>query len=155
MPPLSMAEVEIDPAVRCSLQERAELEALRFKWIESEKAGHDLGEAAIRLWIGRFWNRFLRQHWLEHLAGDVHWIEFDARTFAILRRPGLVDSPLAETIVERFRWGEENLHIIQWAMDVGQPMEEVRAILTLLDVNSSRLSCQFDPARPRYRHAAG
>ena len=155
MSPLSSAEVEIEPKVRSSLQERGELEALRFKWIESEKAGYDLGESAIRLWICRYWNRFLRQKWLEHLHGETFWIEFDPRTFAILRRSHLLESPLTETILEHFRWGEENLHIIQWAMDVGQPMDEIRAILTALDVNSSRIPCQFDPARPRYRNAAG
>lgn len=155
MQPLSTAEVEIEPKVRSSLQERGELEALRFKWIESEKAGHDLGESAIRLWICRYWNRFIRQRWLEHLDGGTYWIEFDARSFGILHRSSILECPLAEAIVEHFRWGEENLHVIQWAMDTGQPMDQVRAILTALDVNSSRIACLFDPARPRYRHAAG
>lgn len=155
MAALMMAEVEADPKHRASLQERAELEALRFKWIESEKAGYDLGEGAIRLWICRYWNRFLRQRWLEHIHGEACWLEFDPRSFGVVRRPGLADSPLTETILEHFRWGEENLHIIQWAMDAEQPMDEIRTILTALDVNSSRVPCGFDPARPRYRHAAG
>lgn len=155
MSPLSPAEVQIEPKVRSSLQERGELEALRFKWIESEKAGYDLGEMAIRQWICRYWHRFIRQKWLEHLYGDACWVEFDPRAFGILRRSCLLESPLTETILEHFRWGEENLHIIQWAMDAGQPMDEIRTILTTLDVNSSRVPCQFDPARPRYRTAAG
>lgn len=155
MSPLSTAEIQIETKARSSLQERGELEALRFKWIESEKAGHDLGEHAIRQWICRFWNRFIRQRWLEHLHGEIYWIEFDPRSFAILHDHGLLNSSLTETIVERFRWGEENLHVIQWAMDSSQPMDEVRSILTTLDVNSSRISCQFDPARPRFRTAAG
>ena len=155
MSPLSTAEVQIETRVRSSLQERGELEALRFKWIESEKAGHDLGEYAIRQWIGRYWNRFLRQRWLEHLHGEVYWIEFDPHSFAILHRHGLLNSSLAETILERFRWGEENLHIIQWAMDSLQSMDEVRSILTTLDVNSSRISCQFDPAHLRFHTVAG
>lgn len=155
MSPLSTAEVQIEPKVRSSLQERGELEALRFKWIESEKAGYDLGETAVRLWIGRYWQRFIRQKWLEHLYGEMCWVEFDPRAFGILRRSRLLESPLTETILEHFRWGEENLHIIQWAMDAAQPMDEIRTILTVLDVNSSRVPCQFDPARPRYRIAAG
>ncbi|OJW12364.1 MAG: hypothetical protein BGO49_21155 [Planctomycetales bacterium 71-10] len=155
MSPLSPAEVQIEPKVRSSLQERGELEALRFKWIESEKAGYDLGEMAVRQWIGRYWQRFIRQKWLEHLYGETCWVEFDPRAFGILRRSHLLESPLTETILEHFRWGEENLHIIQWAMDAGQPMDEIRVILTTLDVNSSRVPCQFDPARPRYRTAAG
>ena len=35
---------------RSSVYVEGEQEALRFKWIESEKAGFDLGEAAIRRW---------------------------------------------------------------------------------------------------------
>lgn len=155
MSPLSTAEVEIEPRLRSSLQERGEFEALRFKWIESEKAGYDLGESAIRQWIYRYWNRFIRQRWLEHLHGEVFWIEFDARSFGILRHSELLESCLAETILEHFRWGEENLHVILWAMESSQPMDEVRSILTALDVNSSRIPCQFDPARPRFRTAAG
>lgn len=155
MSPLSTAEDLIEPRVRSSLQERGELEALRFKWLESEKVGYDLGEGAIRQWIARYWNRFLRQRWLEHLHGEVCWIEFDPRSFAVLHRSGLITSSLTETILEHFRWGEENLHIIQWAMESSQPMDEIRSILTALDVNSSRITCQFDPARPRFRTAAG
>lgn len=155
MSPLATAETHIEPAVRFSLQERGELEALRFKWIESEKAGYDLGEPAIRLWIGRHWNRFIRQKWLEHLNGETFWVEFDPRAFGILHRSPLLDSPLTGTILEHFRWGEENLHIIHWAMEAGQPMDEIRLILTILDVNSSRIPCRFDPAHPRRHNAAG
>ncbi|WP_337175744.1 hypothetical protein [Paludisphaera sp.] len=155
MSSLATAGAQIEPMVRSSLQERGELEALRFKWIESEKAGHDLGEAAIRLWICRHWNRFIRLRWLEHLHGETCWIEFDPRAFGILRRSPLLDSPLTETILEHFRWGEENLHIIQWAMDAGQPMDEIRLILTILDVNSSRVPCRFDPAHRFRQNAAG
>jgi hypothetical protein len=152
---LATAGAQIEPAVRSSLQERGELEALRYKWIESEKAGYDLGEPAIRQWICRHWNRFIRQKWLEHLHGETCWIEFDPRTFGVLHRSPLLESPLTEAILEHFRWGEENLHIIQWAMDAGQPMDEIRLILTVLDVNSSRIPCRFDPAyRPR-QNAAG
>ena len=37
-----------------------EQEALRFKWIESEKAGFDLGETAIRNWVQCHWWGYLR-----------------------------------------------------------------------------------------------
>ena len=39
-------------------------EADRFKWIESEKAGHDLGERAIKNWIQQHWWDYLRARWL-------------------------------------------------------------------------------------------
>ena len=71
---------------RMSLHKCGEEEALRFKWIESEKAGCDLGETAIRAWIGQHWRGFLRHRWLEHLQGKTFWIELDQRDFGLLRR---------------------------------------------------------------------
>lgn len=66
-----------------SLHQCAEQEALQFKWIESQKAGHDLGETAIRTWIGEHWRGFLRHRWLEHLQGKTFWIELDQRDFGL------------------------------------------------------------------------
>jgi len=37
-------------------------EALKYKWTESEKAGKDLGEAAILDWISKYAKRF-RRYW--------------------------------------------------------------------------------------------
>lgn len=154
----STTEVDCEPTVRLSLQERGELEALRFKWIESEKAGHDLGETAVRLWVRRHWHRFIRQKWLEHLHGEAFWVEFDPGSFGVLARTRLLEErPLTATILEHFRWGEENLHILQWALDAEQPMDEIHVILTTLDVNLARVPCRFDPtqtAHARY-HRVG
>ncbi|MGE3818385.1 MAG: hypothetical protein AB7I30_03045 [Isosphaeraceae bacterium] len=44
------------PLVRLSVHLHGEFEALRHKWIESEKAGRDLGELAISCWIRKYWN---------------------------------------------------------------------------------------------------
>ena len=47
------------PPADCSQYARKSLysdcieEELRYKWIESEKAGYDLGESAIRRWVRR------------------------------------------------------------------------------------------------------
>ena len=38
-----------------SIYSDCESEADRFKWIESEKAGRDLGEPAIRRWVQDHW----------------------------------------------------------------------------------------------------
>ncbi len=45
-------------------------EAERHKWIESEKAGADLGENAIRQWVKCHWWGYLRARWLEHLQAQ-------------------------------------------------------------------------------------
>ena len=43
-----------------SVYDDCEQEAARFKWIESEKRGRDMGEDAIRLWVRQHWNGYLR-----------------------------------------------------------------------------------------------
>ena len=76
-----------------SVYQHGELEAQRFKWIESEKAGKDLGESAIRSWVRHHWHGFLRERWLEHLQGRRYWIELDHDDFGLLLN-GFQNSPL-------------------------------------------------------------
>ncbi len=130
-----------------SLHECGEEEARRFKWIESEKAGRDLGEMAIRIWICQHWNGFLRHRWLEHLQGKMFWIELDQGDFGLLQTE-FAASPLVDPILDHFKQGRENLDVILWAISNRLPMNEVLAILETLDVNSRRIECRFDP-----RHA--
>ena len=131
-----------------SLHECGEEEALRFKWIESEKAGRDLGETAIRVWIGQHWRGFLRHRWLEHLQGKTFWIELDQGDFGLLRT-AYKASPLIDPILDQLKQGHENLDIIMWARNYGLPMGDVLEILETLDVNSRRIECRFDPRRCR------
>jgi hypothetical protein len=131
-----------------SLHECGAEEAQRFKWIESEKAGRDLGETAIRAWIGQHWNGFLRHRWLEHLQGKTFWIELDQGDFGLLQT-SFRGSPLINSILDHFKQGRENLDIILWARRDRLPMNEVLEILEALDVNSRRIECQFDPRRIR------
>jgi hypothetical protein len=127
-----------------SLHKCGEEEALRFKWIESEKAGRDLGETAIRSWIGQHWHGFLRHRWLEHLQGKTYWIELDQGDYGLLRT-AFSASPLIDPILEHLTRGRENLDIIVWALKNRLPMSEVIEILEALDVNSRRIECRFDP----------
>lgn len=144
------SRVEVDhgvqPEASLSLHQCGEQEAQRFKWIESEKAGRDLGEVAIRSWIRQHWSRFLRQRWLEHLQGKTYWIELDQKDFGVLRTH-FRNSPLIDPIIEHFSRGGENLDIILWARREQHPMDQVREILATLDVNGARLPCRFDPNR--------
>jgi len=138
----------MSPSVRLSVHDRGEAEAQEFKWIESEKAGRDLGETAIRTWIGNHWSGFLRHRWLEHLQGKTFWIELDQGDFGLLIT-AFQSSPLIDPIIEHFKHGRENLDIILWALDQRLPLNEVREILEALDVNSRRIECLFDPRRCR------
>ncbi len=127
---------------RQSVHDHSAAEAERYKWIESEKAGRDLGESAIRRWIREHWSGYLRHRWLEHLEGRAFWIELDQDDFGLLERE-FVDSRLMPEIINRLKTGQENLDIIVWAIDYKLPMDEVMEILRVLDINSRRIECRL------------
>ena len=113
------------PAVaRASVYTDCEREADRFKWIESEKAGCDLGEQAIRRWVKEHWCGYLRARWLEHLQGKQFWEELDRGDFGLLQRRFHENTLLLDRILDRLKAGQENL-----------------------DINSRRLAHRFDPLR--------
>jgi hypothetical protein len=127
-------------SARLSVHEQGLAEAQRYKWIVSEKAGRDLGEAAIRGWVREHWNGFLRARWLEHLQGRAFWIELDHDDFGLLER-AFRDSEVIDEILGRLKVGKENLDILCWALDARLPMDEVLKILESLDINSRRIEC--------------
>jgi hypothetical protein len=126
-----------------SVHDQGEQEAKRHKWIESEKAGRDLGEWAIRCWVREHWNGFLRARWLEHLQGRTYWIELDHDDFGLLLRE-FRESPLINEIVARLKAGQENLNVLVWALDNGLSMNEVLEVLEALDINSRRIEFMLD-----------
>jgi hypothetical protein len=130
---------------KSSVYVESEQEALRYKWIESEKAGRDLGEAAIRRWVQQHWWGYLRARWLEHLQGRRFWVELDRGDFGLLQRKFQDDALLLDRILDRLKTGQENLNIVLWALDWGIPMAAVIHILEVLDINSRRLAHRFDP----------
>ena len=130
---------------KSSVYTESEQEALRYKWIESEKAGHDLGEDAIRLWVKRHWWGYLRARWLEHLQGKRFWVELDRGDFGLLQREFHDNTLLLDRILDRLKSGQENLDILCWALDWGLETQPIVDILTALDINSRRLAHRFDP----------
>ncbi len=128
------------PSIRYSVHERGEMEAQRYKWIESEKAGRDLGNGAIHSWIRCHWNGFLRERWLEHLQGRAYWYELDRDDYGLLQR-AFQDSEVIDEILHRLKCGQENLEVLNWAIDNNQSMDEVLDILEKLDINSRRIEC--------------
>ena len=119
-------------------------EADRFKWIESEKAGHDLGERAIKNWIQQHWWDYLRARWLEHLRGNCFWTELDRGDFGLLQQDFTEHKQLLSQIVNFLKDGRENLGVIAWA-DLNEiPSEPVQQILEALDINSRRIHHKFD-----------
>jgi len=132
----------VRPSLRLSVHRIGEEEAQRHKWIESEKAGRDLGEWAIRCWVREHWNGFLRARWLEHLQGRTFWIELDHNDFGLLQRE-FQNAVLIEVILDMLKSGQENLNVLNWALDNHLVMDEVLEILEMLDINSRRIECQF------------
>ncbi len=133
----------VRPSIKMSVHDLGEVEAQRHKWIESEKAGRDLGEWAIRGWVRQHWNGFLRDKWLEHLEGRTFWIELDHDDFGLLQR-SFQDSRLIGEIIRRLKSGQENLDVLNWALDIRLDMAEVLEILETLDINSRRIECLLE-----------
>ncbi len=88
----------------------------------------------------RCFGRWLRTRQLEHWRGEQRWRELDRGDFGLLRRPIHLNIELVADIVAMLAAGAENLGIIDWALEVGQPLDDVVAILTMLDVNARRMS---------------
>ena len=130
---------------RLSVFQDSEREALEYKWIESEKAGRDLGETAIRNWVQQHWHGYLRARWIEHLEGKRYWTELDKGDFGLLQRAFHNYAVLLDRILDRLKVGQENLHILVWAAEWQIPFEPVVQILEALDINSRRLAHRFDP----------
>lgn len=128
----------------CSVYAESEKEAQRYKWIESEKVGYDLGEEAIRKWVKDHWWGYLRASWLEHLQGKKFWVELDRGDFGLLQRSFSDQTLLLDRILDRLKSGQENLDIILWCLDWGVPFAPVCDILEALDINSRRLAHRFE-----------
>lgn len=124
---------------RRSLYHEAWLEALRHKWIESQKHGFDLGPHAIANWYKLYWTVYCRYRHLEHLRGYQYWIEFDYGDFGQLTFLDEYPDLLCDRIIDRVHQGYENLDIIDWAREWGLPMHRVLDILTLVNINQARL----------------
>jgi hypothetical protein len=130
---------------KSSVYVEGEQEALRYKWIESEKAGRDLGEDALKRWVKDHWWGYLRARWLEHLEGKQFWVELDRVDFGLLQRRFDEDTLLLDRILDRLKAGKENLDVILWAQDFGLPVTKVLRILEALNINACRLAHRFDP----------
>jgi hypothetical protein len=127
-------------------------EALAYKWIESQKAGYDLGEEAVKRWAKLHWKAYLRARRLEHLEGKIFWQELDCNDFGILLNGFMELVPLLYRIFDTVTSGRtrfENLDIINWALDERIPIAQVRTVLLALRINElCRLPCPLTPADP-------
>jgi hypothetical protein len=114
-------------------------EAERYKWIESQKHGRDLGDHAIRQWYATYWPLYCREKRIEHLWGHREWHEFQDTKFGHINALVLTGDILVDRVLDRVYSGYENLDVINWALTWGMPMDRVIGILEQVDVNRARL----------------
>jgi hypothetical protein len=126
----------------------------KHKWIESEKAGYDLGEACVKRWVKEHWRGYLRAKWVEHLQGKCFWIELDRGDFGLLQRKFQAQAELLDVILNQLAAGKENLDVMCWAITNQISIDPVSEILEALDVNSQRLEHRFDCLMQLTSHAA-
>ena len=73
-------------------------EAKKYKWIQSQKAGHDLGDAAVTEWVKKFAAKF-REDYNEVYASMVEYVAVE--TIKELKKNNVnVDDKLVEKIVK-------------------------------------------------------
>ncbi|NQT87175.1 hypothetical protein HQ560_10450 [bacterium] len=113
-------------------------EAEQHKYVESAKAGEDLGFDAIDDWQQRYWTVWLRHRWVEHLLGMECWEEFQAEKFGCLKALRNRYSEAVETITNMARKGMENLNIVVQAGDTPIDTDTVVRILDILSLNDHR-----------------
>lgn len=130
--------MEADRVKARSLLE-ASLEAAReHKYLESEKAGRDLGLGAIEEWQRRHWTIWLRHRWVEHLLGESCWEEFEPERFGRLRTLFAARAALLDQVLAQVRHGAENLDILCWAVAERQDLDSVQRMLVELRLNEIR-----------------
>jgi hypothetical protein len=113
----------------------------RHKWIESEKAGRDLGDGALSDWIDRSWKGYTRAKLMEHLYGWRCWGAFDEADFGLLARQSVeyhVSTSVLEKVAAILAEGGENLDVITWALSVRQPLDPILWLLDRIDINAKR-----------------
>lgn len=147
--PTAVCECQADqsPAAQ-SVYEAARREAEIYKWLESEKRGHDVGEKAIEDWYRRFWNKYCRSRRVEHLAGEQQWVEFAVHEFGCMYAMLTAGDRVLEDLIDRFERGWENLDFAEWVHDEqksrGQ-IEEIIYLLEMININIARLDRRQHP----------
>lgn len=113
----------------------------RHKWIESERAGRDLGMSAVEDWLQRFWTGWARARLIEHLYGWRCWGAFDEDDYGLLHRSSVehhVPADILAHVAEILATGGENLDVINWALSRGHPLDGVLWLLDRIDINAKR-----------------
>ena len=119
--------------------EEAERAIQEYKWIESEKAGRDLGVDAERDWVESYWRTFCRSRLVQHLRGEAFFEEFGAECFGVFSERFGELKWLLNVVLERIQKGAENLDLLRWGYQERMPHNQLLQVLTAADINGRRL----------------
>jgi hypothetical protein len=124
--------------------EEADKAIQEHKWIESEKAGRDLGVNATREWIQSYWPTFYRSRLVQHLCGEAFFDEFDSACFGILSEQFGEVAGLLNVVLERIKEGAENLDLLRWSyQEEHVPHNQLLQVLIAANLNGHRLLPPF------------
>jgi hypothetical protein len=119
--------------------EEADKAIREHKWIESEKAGRDLGVNATRDWIDSYWRTFYRSRLVQHLRGEAFFDEFDTECFGILSERFEEVAGMLNMVLERIKEGAENLDLLRWGYQEHLPRNLLLQVLIAANLNGHRL----------------
>jgi len=119
--------------------EEAERAIREHKWIESEKAGRDLGADAERDWVENYWRTFCRSRLVQHLRGEVFFDEFDNKCFGVFSERLEEVAELLNVVLERIKEGAENLDLLRWGCQEHVPHNQLLKVLIAANINGHRL----------------
>lgn len=125
--------------LRHKVYEEAKQAIEEHRWLESEKAGHDLGPAAEQAWAKSHWLRFYRSRFVQHLRGQAFYEEFGEDCYGLVSGWQSTGADLLEAILDQIEQGAENLDVLCWAMRRCCERERVLEILKAVDINNRRL----------------
>lgn len=119
--------------------EEAEKAIQDHKWLESEKAGRDLGVDVEREWISTHWRTYCCSRLVQHMRGDAFFDEYGAESFGIFSQS--CDEPLAllDAVLEKIQQGAENLDLLCWGHQKHLPTNHLLNVLIAADINGHRL----------------
>ena len=117
-----------------SIHDEAQAEADKYKWLESEKQGYDLGPQAIEDWYQQFWAKYCRTRRLEHIAGEQHWKEFADHEFGQMYEKIVAGNEVLEELIKKIEAGKENLDLLIDMHNSNKTREEIEEILELLEI---------------------
>lgn len=139
-----------DGTVVYSLTAHALAEMERHRWIESERAGHDLGQETYHDWLRRSWTGWVRACLLQHLSGWRRWTAFSKRHYALFRRGSVerqVPTRILRSVADILVRGGENLDVLNWAVEQREELEAVIWLLERIDINAVRQRLLTDHIR--------